>query len=330
MIVFSRIIVYKLTMKNRRDILKGLTASVLGAAFAPATALAAPSSAHPALLENMSSLLKKSNVVILADTNHDNLGLRAPLSDRPTMKALRAAGVTELFLEFPKELDNCAWTMAKDQMSRGDFIDNVLTCIENAFTEVEGVNLDKKALEETLKKTKIWAGVIADNVTTAAKAGINVYCIDPQSCLDQIKLMREIEKTGNNNLLQDRLMKHDPELAQFIKKTTQKKAVVMYGSLHSTLSMPVDPQSGLPGNIDDALRALKVKTSAVLLTDNIHTATSYYRTAQKNPQALPLLDFGKGVDVPDYVYDPIAKKGVAMQSGTVALLAKPEPRIAMK
>ncbi|PZO87493.1 MAG: hypothetical protein DI626_03845 [Micavibrio aeruginosavorus] len=318
-IEFSGIFPYNSSMQNRRKFLQGLAATAFGSALTPGMAEAAPKSAHPDLVKNATALLKKSDVLIFADCDHTNLGLRAPLNDRPTMKKFRAADVTELYLEFPKQFDECARNMALGNMRRKDFVGTVLFKMNEAIKEIEG----KAATDERLEQIAILADCVAENVITAKNAGINVYCVDPNNCTEQIRLVNELDRTGDKSGLRDRVMKHDPEVAQFIKKTTQKKALVMYGNLHSVLSMPIEEKSGLPGNIDDALRALGKKTSLILLTENVGDMKSYYDKLRGNPQSLPLLDFGKGVDVPDYAYDPIARKGTSLTPGTIAMMAKP-------
>ncbi len=306
-------------MQNRRAFLQGLAAAAFGSALAPNMAEAAPKSAHPALVRNATALLKKSDVLILADSDHTNLGLRAPLSDIQTMKSLRAAGVSDLYLEFPKEFDGLAENIALGSATREDFVDAVVKEMNNAIRVVEGM----RASDERLEHIAILADCVADNIITAKSAGINAYCVDPNSCVEQIRLVNELDRTGEKSGLRDRIMKHDPEVAQFIKKTTQQKALIMYGNLHSVLSMPVEEKSGLPGNIDDALRTLGKKTSLILLTENVGEMKSYYDKLRGNPQSLPLLDFGKGVDVPDYAYDPIARKGISLTPATIAMMAKP-------
>lgn len=315
---------YKISMQNRRTFLQGFAATAFGSALAPAVAEAAPKSAHPDLVKNATALLKKSDVLIFADSDHTDLDLRAPLSDRPTMQALGNAGASELYIEFPKQFDQCAWNMAMGNLRRKDFVGTVIYNMNEAIKDVEG----KAASDERLEKIGILANCVADNVITAKRAGINVYCVDPASCADHLRLMSELEKTGDKSILRDRVMKYDPEIARFIKKTTQQKALVMYGNLHSVLSMPVEEKSGLPGNIDDALRTLGKKTSIVLLAENVGDISSYYDKLRGNPQSLPLLDFGNGVDIPDYAYDPIAREGAALTSGTIPMLAKPmTPRL---
>lgn len=278
-----------------------------------AAAANTPQFQNASFTQLLEPLARDRDVIIIGDSDHTNPDLHEPLRNPETYEAAKRAGVTDVYLEVPQEMQGDMNAMLDGKMSRDAFLEK----ITDRYVE-EFVNLDEsdpmfqenkeKVAEYLYKKDPEFTqrmGDYADQAIAAHSAGLNVHAADPQTIHEmaetgkrQIYFQLYMEESENNpdavdnSGLSDAIeqrFKRDPEIAQDIAETSGGKAMIVYGKMHINQSEDY--------SLDDALRQRGLSTGTIELTDS--DPSEIIETYKYNNET------GFRQDTPDHVYNPM-------------------------
>ncbi len=310
---------------TRREILSGL-----GGLFI-SLALVTPASAktggrYQKLEEAVSDLAQENDVIILSDSNHNNSRLRAPLNDPSFLASLKKAGITDVYLELSQDFQPLADALIKGRLNQQDFIESITSTTINEMRKLGERHPDFQPRMAPLSATPESVRSFSNNIVALGKANLRVHMADPQPVAEIVSLLfnSETYPQKSPDFLLRRLKQYDHKIADNIQETRQGKALVVYGSLHSWLNVP-GGWFEKPSNIDDALRAKGLKTGTVLLTaDSVDVEAGRFHRLQNGfrPERKQGVN---GIDIPDYIYNPVRDRLIKMSGDTVLFSIPPRP-----
>lgn len=140
--------------------------------------------------ENLSSILSsagaEADYIMICDTNHQSSSIRSQFSSPEFLQGLAEAGVTDIAVEFPKELDGFIDRFANEEIDRQTFVQEV-----SARTALR--NDGEMSIEDA-------SNHLADLIENAERYGMRVHGVDPGD-----PELDRLEAFGGSNIINEKM-----------------------------------------------------------------------------------------------------------------------------
>lgn len=305
---------------KRRDFFKlcSSTALILSASTLPSFSqshnLADIERAYDALVAQ-----KNPSIFCFLDDDHNDFSLIEGLGDPSHLRLLQAHGVTQLFVEYPKNLYPVIASIANYDMPFGALTSLLNAALHDASDQL--VHDGYEALSPEIMQVKRSylinrSAALIRLARNAYEKGISVHFTDGQTLSEHIVIGSVIQQDPARGirLIRDRILQYDPVIAQQIDdvlKHTGGKAALFFGSLH--IGLDFGQAKIKNGNIDDALRLKGYRTSIVMLNNHREPRSIRVALSQVGRKASASHIMGDNVNIEEFdiIYNT--------QSGQVSL-----------
>lgn len=268
------------------------------------------SPAYSELSTAMGRLAAGNDIIFLADTDHNDGSLKKPLTDPAFLGSAKAAGVTDVYIELPVELQGDLDALTSGEMSREVFTDRATAAhIDEYNTQFPAEKEDHEGGgiigRDAISEMRRRMGENADIALAVTRAGMKIHAADAQPITESVEISHYnlTEEYGAlYEKFRERVQVYDPVVAENINATRQGKAMVAFGAAHLENTELGNFKKGL-NNMDEMLERGGAKTATMVMTGEAPEA--FRQRLAELQRVLP-----NEYETPQYIYNPATNTGI--------------------